>query len=188
VRPSVAAHSETPAESGSKTDLCALGVQDLEVGRAREPAFEAPCDLLAPGADLGSSRQEQARVDVWCQALGESSEVAHRKSGEERVWSGFVRHLTQGIRTAFGRHQPFGRSSFNRVDPEGIRTSSLFLMLADAAREADETNWSGGRALFELCGRVGTRRTRTHSEIPPELLDTSLATSWVRRQLHKPEN
>src|SRR5690242_2960175 len=53
----VAAHSETPAESGSKPDLCALGVQDLEVGSVREPAFEPARNLLAPGANLGASRE-----------------------------------------------------------------------------------------------------------------------------------
>jgi hypothetical protein len=72
----VSAQSETPAEAVSTPDLYAMRVQNLEVRGAREPAFETPCNLLAPRAYLGSSRQEHPRLRFRCQGLSESSKVA----------------------------------------------------------------------------------------------------------------
>jgi len=80
VREAVSAQPETPAQSVSRPDLNEVGVQDHEVRRSCEPAFEAPSDLLAPRSDFRSSGQHHPRLRGGCQTLGETSEVARQQS------------------------------------------------------------------------------------------------------------
>ena len=68
--------AEAPVEPATAPDLFVAGLEDLEIGRGREPAFEASCDVIASGAELRTAGQEQPRLHRRCETLGESVEVA----------------------------------------------------------------------------------------------------------------
>src|SRR5438477_5415174 len=81
-------------------------------------------------AHLGSRGQEQTRLRLRCQALGESSEVTRRESGKENVRCGWVMHATQGSRCTFGRTSTVRSIFLLSPGPERLRMTALFVVVA----------------------------------------------------------
>src|SRR4029077_3817779 len=102
MRQAVAAQPESPVESISRADPIAFGLQDLEIGSAREPAFETSRDVIYAGLHLRAARQGQPRLGTGCQAASECREVARRERGQQSVWSGLFKHGSEHSRRDTG--------------------------------------------------------------------------------------
>ena len=103
MRHAVAAQPESPVESISRADRFASGVQDLEIGSAREPAFETSRDVMSAGLHLRPARQGQPRLGSGREAARDCREVARRKGGQQSVWSGLFKHGNEHSRGDAGR-------------------------------------------------------------------------------------